>query len=87
MIIPFILYRFLKPSHLKDSELETIRRRINVQRKDLIPKVIIKCWVHVAQTMKVVFERSYTKEKYADLKRCLESEMTILTKVNYIINC
>ncbi|UZO01330.1 uncharacterized protein OCT59_012431 [Rhizophagus irregularis] len=31
--------------------------------------------------MKLVFERDYTEEKYDELKRCLEAEMAILTKV------
>ena len=82
MIMPFILYRFLKPLHLKSNELETIRQRIDTQRKDYVPKTIIKCWVVVAKTMKIVFERGYTEEKYDDLKECLEMEVAILKTVN-----
>ncbi|PKY56360.1 hypothetical protein RhiirA4_476609, partial [Rhizophagus irregularis] len=81
MIMPFILNRFLKPSHLKSNELETIQQRTNAQRRDYVPKTIIKCWVVVAKTMKIVFERDYTKEKYDDLKQCLEIEVALLTKV------
>ena len=82
MIMPFILHRFLKSSHLKNNELKIIQERINAQRKDLVPKAIIKCWVHVAQTAKLTFERNYNEGKYCDLKQCLEAEVAILTKVN-----
>lgn len=81
MIMPFILFRFLKPAHLKNHELDTLQQRTNAQRKDLVPKAIIKCWVHVAQTSKIAFEKSYTEEKYCNLKQSLESEVAILTKV------
>ena len=82
MIMPFILHRFLKSSHIKTNELETIQQRINTRRKDFVPKAIIKCWVYVARTTKMAFERSYTEEDYCNLKQCLEAEVSILTNVN-----
>ncbi|POG74932.1 hypothetical protein GLOIN_2v1475793 [Rhizophagus irregularis DAOM 181602=DAOM 197198] len=81
MIMPFILHRFLKVIHIKSDNLALIQQRINVQRNDLVPKYIVKCWVCVAQTMKIAFDRHFTNEKYIELQRCLDAEMNILTQV------
>ena len=81
MIMPFILYHFLKVSHIKSNNLALIQQRINIQQNDLIPKAIAKCWVWVAKTMKIAFDDNFTNEKYTELQRCLEAEMIILTKV------
>ena len=85
MIMPFILHRFLKVSHIKSNNLTLIQQRISAQRSDLVPKAIIMCWVHVAKTMKIAFDSNFTNEKYIELQKCLEAEMIILTKVIFIM--
>ena len=75
----------MKVSSLKENEVETIKRRIEVSRADLVPKAIISCWVRVATTMKVVFSSEFTVDGYENLKNCLQEELLILPKV-IIIN-
>jgi hypothetical protein len=81
MVMPYILHRFLKVSSLKENEVETIKRRIEVPRADLVPKAIISCWVRVAITMKAVFSSEFTVDGYENLKNCLQEELLILPKV------
>ena len=81
MIMPFILYYFLKVSHIKNNNLALIQQWINIQQSDLVLKAIVKCWVRVAKTMKIAFDDNFSNEKYTELQRCLEAKMIILTKV------
>ncbi|GES76533.1 hypothetical protein GLOIN_2v1848961 [Rhizophagus clarus] len=39
------------------------------------------CWVHVAKTMRTVFNREFTSDSYEELQQCLEEEFSILPKV------
>ena len=81
MIMPFLLNRFLKESSLKNNEAATIRQRIDVARISLVLKAIISCWVHVAKTMKAVFNKEFTLDSYEELQLCLKEEFLILPKV------
>ncbi|GBC17906.2 hypothetical protein GLOIN_2v1790940 [Rhizophagus irregularis DAOM 181602=DAOM 197198] len=81
MIMPFLLNRFLKESSLKNNEAATIRQRIDVVRISLVLKAIISCWVHVAKTMKAVFNKEFTLDSYEELQLCLKEEFLILPKV------
>jgi hypothetical protein len=81
MIMPFLLNQFLKESSLKNNEVATIKQRINAARISLVPKTIISCWVHVAKTMKAVFNKEFTSNSYEELQKCLEEEFLILPKV------
>src|SRR5256714_567089 len=51
MIFPFILNRFLKPQHFKQSEINKFRQRIGIARNNLAIKYWIKCWIVMAKTM------------------------------------
>ncbi|PKK61494.1 hypothetical protein RhiirC2_791723 [Rhizophagus irregularis] len=81
MIIPYILYRFLKISSLKENGIIGIQQRINAPHNNLIIKSIISCWVHVAKTMKAVFNSEFTADEYNNLQKCLQDELIILSKV------
>jgi hypothetical protein len=81
MVMPFILNRFLKAPHLKDNELAKIQRRIYADRINLVPKSLIKCWVLVSKSMKLVFKNEYSEKDYEDLQRSLEMERQILNQV------
>ncbi|HEX7870356.1 MAG TPA: hypothetical protein VF455_09595 [Chryseobacterium sp.] len=81
MVMPFILNRFLKTSHLKDNELVKIQRRICANRINLVPKSLIKCWVLASKSMKLVFKNEYSEKDYEDLQQSLEMERKILTQV------
>ncbi|CAB4374050.1 unnamed protein product [Rhizophagus irregularis] len=72
MIMPFLLNRFLKESSFKNNEAATIRQRIDVVRISLVLKAIISCWVHVAKTMKAVFNKEFTLDSYEELQLCLK---------------
>jgi hypothetical protein len=80
MIMPFLLYTFLKDSSLKTNEIIAIKNRMNINRT-LVSKKIISCWVCVAKTMKVVFSNKFTSDDYKILQKCLEEELEILPKV------
>ncbi|GBC00387.1 hypothetical protein RclHR1_03840009 [Rhizophagus clarus] len=69
MIMPFLLNQFLKESSLKHNEAVTIQQRINASRISLVPKNIIACWVHVAKTMRIVFNRKFTSDSYKELQQ------------------
>ncbi|GET54283.1 hypothetical protein GLOIN_2v1790940 [Rhizophagus irregularis DAOM 181602=DAOM 197198] len=81
MIMLFLLNRFLKESSLKNNEAATIRQRIDVARISLLLKAIISCWVQVAKTMKAVFNKEFTLDRYKELQLCLKEEFLILPKV------
>jgi methyltransferase-like protein len=81
MVMPFILNRFLRTSHLKHNELIKIQQRIHANRVDLIPKSLIKCWVLVSKSMQLVFKNEYSENNYKDLQEILETESKILTQV------
>jgi hypothetical protein len=81
MIMPFLLNHFLKISSLKHNEAKAIQHRTQASRLDTVKNIIISCWVHVAKTMRIVFENNFTLNSYEELQQCLEEEMSILTKV------
>ena len=81
MIMPFILNSFLKISSLKENESKAILQRIDASRISMVKSAIISCWVHVAKTMRIVFESKFTSDSYDELQKYLEEEMSILPKV------
>ncbi|POG58448.1 hypothetical protein GLOIN_2v1790377 [Rhizophagus irregularis DAOM 181602=DAOM 197198] len=81
MIMPFILNNFLKVSSLKENESKIIMQRIDTLRMSTVKNAIISCWVHVAKTMRMVFESKFTLDSYDELQKCLREEMIILPKV------
>lgn len=86
MIMPFILNNFLKTSSLKENESKIILQRIDASHINMVKNVIISCWVHVAKTMRMVFESKFTLDSYDELQKCLKEEMIILPKVrNFLI--
>ncbi|GBC16153.2 hypothetical protein GLOIN_2v1790940 [Rhizophagus irregularis DAOM 181602=DAOM 197198] len=81
MIMPFLLNQFLKESSIKRNETAMIQQRIDAFRVSSVPKIIISCWIHVAKTMKAVFNKKFTSDSYEELLQCLEEEFSILPKV------
>ncbi|UZO28136.1 uncharacterized protein OCT59_021679 [Rhizophagus irregularis] len=81
MIMPFLLNQFLKESSIKRNETAVIQQRIDAFRVSSVPKIIISCWIHVAKTMKAVFNKKFTSDSYEELQQCLEEEFSILPKV------
>ena len=81
MIMPFLLNLFLKESSIKRNETTMIQQRIDAFRVSSVPKIIISCWIHVAKTMKAVFNKKFTSDSYEELQQCLEEEFSILPKV------
>ncbi|EXX58900.1 hypothetical protein GLOIN_2v1790940 [Rhizophagus irregularis DAOM 181602=DAOM 197198] len=80
MMIPFILNRFLRNTHFKNSELALFQRRTGVTRSDLAIKLWLKCWVVMAKMMAMVFKDSFTKEEYSELRECLCNERVLLSQ-------
>ena len=80
MLMPFLLNRFLQVASIKKNDVKTIQERTKIQRSS-VPKKIISCWVHVAKTMKIVFNSEFTLDGYKELQQCLEEELTILPNV------
>ncbi|CAB4403326.1 unnamed protein product [Rhizophagus irregularis] len=81
MIMPFLLNQFLKESNIKRNKTAMIQQRIDAFRVSSVPKIIISCWIHVAKTMKAVFNKKFTSDSYEELQKCLEEEFSILPKV------
>jgi len=81
MMFPFILNRFLKRTHFKNSEFASFRRRTGVTRNDLAVKLWLKCWICTAKTMVMVFKDSFSKEDYEKLRNCLDDERKLLPLV------
>jgi len=81
MMIPFILNRFLKSRHFKNSELISFQHRTGVTRSDFAVKLWVKCWVVMAKTTVMAFKDSFTKENYDELRQCLYNERTLLSQV------
>jgi hypothetical protein len=84
MIMPFVLNSFLKASNLKDNDSKVILQRIDGSHISVVKNVIISCWVHVAKTMRMVFESKFTLDSYSELQKCLKEEMIILPKVQLL---
>ncbi|PKY61391.1 hypothetical protein RhiirA4_486295 [Rhizophagus irregularis] len=80
MMIPFILNRFLKPTHFKKLELALFQRRTGVSRSDLAVNLWVKCWVLMARTMTIAFKHSFTEEDYIQLHECLDSERKLFSQ-------
>ena len=81
MIFPFILNRFLKHTHFKNTELILFQHRTGVTRNDHAVKLWLKCWIVMAKTMSMVFKDSFTKEDYDELYQCLQNERILLSQV------
>jgi hypothetical protein len=81
MVFPFILNRFLKRQHLKQSELTKLRLRMNVSRNDLATSLWIRCWSVVAKTAVTAFKESFTEDDYVELRECVDHERKLLSQV------
>lgn len=57
-------------------------QRIDTLRISAVKNAIISCWVHVAKTMRMVFESKFTLDSYDELQKYLREEMIILPKVH-----
>ncbi|UZO08778.1 uncharacterized protein OCT59_029029 [Rhizophagus irregularis] len=68
MIMPFLLNQFLKESSIKRNETAMIQQRIDAFRVSSVPKIIISYWIHVAKTMKAVFNKKFTSDSYEELQ-------------------
>ena len=80
MIMLFLLNEFLKDSSLKTNKVIAIKNRININQ-NLVLKNIISCWIHVAKTMKIIFNNKFTLDGYKLLQKYLEEELEFLSKV------
>ena len=81
MMFPFILNRFLKHTHFKNSEFGLFKSRTGVTRNDLAVKLWIKCWLLVAKVMAMSIKDSFSKEDYDKLSNCLDNERKLLSLV------
>ena len=81
MIMPFLLNQFLKESSIKRNETAMIQQKIDAFQVSSVSKIIISCWIHVAKTMKAVFNKKFTSDSYEELQQCLKEEFSILPKV------
>ena len=81
MMFPFILNRFLKPKHFKQSEIDKFRARTGVSRSDSAVKLWLKCWILMAKTTAIAFKHSFTEEDYIKLRECLDNERTLFSQV------
>jgi hypothetical protein len=84
MMIPFILNRFLKPSHFRKPELNAFQQRTKVSRGDLAAKLWVKCWVLMAKTTTIAFKRYFTEDDYINLRECLDNERNLFLQVQCI---
>jgi len=82
MMFPFILNRFLKHQHFKQTELTKLQLRTNINRNDSATNLWERCWVIVAKTMSMVFKHSFTEEDYIKLRECLDNERRLLSQVS-----
>ncbi|RGB28732.1 hypothetical protein C1646_767448 [Rhizophagus diaphanus] len=80
-VMPFIINRFLCSNYIKNNSLTTIQNRCNITRADFATKMIVTCWKVVAETMVLVFKKTYNNDDYILLQKCLKKEMEILSQV------
>lgn len=85
MMLPFILNRFLKTKHFKQSELDKLRVRTGVSRNDLAVKLWLRCWILMAKTMAIAFKHSFTEKDYIELQECLDNERNLFSQVIIIL--
>lgn len=81
MMFPFILNRFLKYKHFKQSEMEKFQARAGVSRSDSAVKLWLRCWILMAKTMSIAFKRFFTEDDYIKLHECLVNERTLFSQV------
>ncbi|RIB00038.1 hypothetical protein C2G38_2130544, partial [Gigaspora rosea] len=77
MIMPFILKRFLNIKHIKNTEINILKERLN-ESHTLIPIKLIECWTTVSKALKITFSKSFTQEEYKILQNILNDEINIL---------
>jgi hypothetical protein len=82
MVFPFILNRFLKHQHLKQSELTKLQLRMNVSHNDLATSLWVRCWSVVAKTVVTAFKEFFTEDDYVELRECLDNERKLLSQVS-----
>ncbi|PKB98811.1 hypothetical protein RhiirA5_430767 [Rhizophagus irregularis] len=80
MMLPFILNRFLKNNHFKNSDFELFKRQTGVTQNDFAVKLWLKCWIMVAKTTAIVFKDSFTEDEYGELRDCLHNERMLLSQ-------
>lgn len=81
MMLPFILNRFLKFKHFKQSEIYKFQIRTGVICNDSAVKLWLKCWILMAKTMTIAFKHSFTEEDYIKLHECLDNERILFSQV------
>jgi hypothetical protein len=81
MLMPFILYRFLKPHHIKTDTMNNWREIFKL-RQNLIISKLLKCWAIEAKTLKLAFSITMTERIYQELEELLKKEREILIQVN-----
>jgi hypothetical protein len=81
IMLPFILNRFLKSKHFKQSEIDKFRVQIGVFRNDLAVELWLKCWILMAKMMVIAFKHSFTENDYIELQECLDNERNLFSQV------
>ncbi|CAG8613854.1 4833_t:CDS:2, partial [Racocetra persica] len=81
MLMPHILYRFLRIQHIKEGILTDLVNTIGYQHRDQVINIIIKCWVSLSYSVKQSFAIKYSDNHFETLSKALQKEHYYLTKV------
>ncbi|CAG8453434.1 5143_t:CDS:2 [Gigaspora rosea] len=84
MIMPFILKRFLNIKHIKNTEINILKERLN-ESHTLIPIKLIECWTTVSKALKITFSKKwYAVNEISELQESdLDNTYTISQESNF----
>ena len=86
MLMPFILYRFLKPHHIKADTMNNWRENFKLRQDSIILK-LLTCWAIEAKTLKLAFSITMTENIYQELDESLKKEREMLLQVSFFLYC
>jgi hypothetical protein len=81
MIMPFVLWRFLSPEHLKTDKLEAIKSRLNLWHRREVCSKLVQLWAVEANALRLAFRTSFDEADYEKLGVALEKERDALLEV------
>jgi len=83
MIMPFVLWRFLLPMHIKTDKLAEIKERLGCGRDDHVCKELVQLWAIEAKALRLAFQTTFYEGDYDRLSTVLEDERAALTQASF----
>ena len=84
MIMPFVLWRFLSPEHLKTAKLNALKTEMNLSQRNGVCRKLLELWSTEAKALRLVFKTSFEENDYNRLHEVLNRERDALLEVSFV---